>query len=204
MAPVGLLIDNDGEADDDAPLLVSVGDAVPPLALPLVAVVLPVLLCEPPVAAPPVAAPLVAEPPAAPLPPVAVELVGALEVALGFWLSVGLALLVLEFVLLLVLLFVAVLVPVVLLWAPLELGPVAEGPAPLFVSGSTLCASAVAETNSAEIANAIIVRFIPNSLLNDSKLPLERKCCVLAKSGEPGAPSSPNLSAPDYLGPLTA
>ena len=138
-----MLIDNDGEADDEAPLLVSVGDAVPPLALPLVAVVLPELVCDPPVAAPPVAAPLVAAPPAAPAPPVADEVVAPLEVAVGFWLVVGLALLVLELALVLVLLFVAELLPVVFDWVPLVLGPVAEGPAPLFVSGSTLCASAV-------------------------------------------------------------
>jgi hypothetical protein len=78
-------------------------------------------------------------------------------------LVVGLALLVLELALVLVLLLVAELLPVVLDWVPLVLGPVAEGPAPLVVSGSTLCASAVLETNSAEIANAIIVRFIANS-----------------------------------------
>ena len=70
---------------------------------------------------------------------------------------------VLELALVLVLVFVAELLPVVLVCVPLVLGPVAEGPAPLVVSGSTLCASAVPETKSAEIANAIIFLFIANS-----------------------------------------
>jgi hypothetical protein len=72
--------------------------------------------------------------------------------------------LVLELLLLLELVLVAELLPPELVWVPLVVGPAAAGPAPLLVSGSTLCASAVPETNSAEIANAIIVLFIANSL----------------------------------------
>jgi hypothetical protein len=71
-----------------------------------------------------------------------------------------LALLVLELVFVLVLEVVDVLLPVVLVCAPLVLGPAAAGPAPLFVPGSTLCASAQPEMNSAETASATDVFFI--------------------------------------------
>ena len=95
-----MLIDSVGADPACAPPeLVSVCVAVPPFALPPVAVLEPEMVCVPPVAAPPVAAPLVAAPPAAPAPPVAVDETGPLIVADGlevvlFWL---------EFVLLLVL-----------------------------------------------------------------------------------------------------
>jgi hypothetical protein len=93
------------------------------------------------------------------LPPVAVAVVAPLEVAVGFWLVVGLALLVLELLLLVVLVLVAVLLPVVLLWL-LVLGPAFAGPAPLLFSGSAFCANAIPETKSAEIASEITVLLI--------------------------------------------
>ena len=99
-----MLIDNVGAEPACAPPeLVSVCVDAPPFALPLVAMLLPELVCVPPVAAPPVAAPLVAAPPAAPAPPVAVEVTAPLIVADGF----EVVLFWLEFVLLLVLFDVA-------------------------------------------------------------------------------------------------
>ena len=135
----------------EAPPVVLVCEVPLTLALPLVALLLPELVCVPPVAAPPVAEPLVAAPPAPPAPPVAVDVVPPV-VAVGFALVLVVALL--------VLLLVLVLVDVC---APVELAPLVwllvEGPLGVEVLGSTDCAIA-ADAKSAETVKAIKVLFI--------------------------------------------